>query len=545
MWFKALCDVAATLGESASTEARCSELVRHVPRSFKLGELVAAVAETLGKAESTVEKAGEVRHQLLAALTCLRCRDRIREEPGDETRTQELAGIIARAIAPVVSPRSLNNENADLPAAFDDDLKEARNRRVEYCREGSTLGLQIFDAVMNQAGQPALDDDILLTLLAFTDETQEWSTADTAKTASALISQYFDTGSATKEHFITERALQHYLRPLFSKSKPSSVTASGRKAEYADTNARGHGIPDDSAQTKPWKYTDLRAIPVVAWAVNEADDQLIAQHWPLFIPVLLTLVDDSTTPIRRRGLQIAAEFLAKLPDKILQNSGLAKVFEDPIFPTLAYLPSLTPVDESVQLLVPAYNALLVLANKQPAAGKDGVPNGPKNSLLDKILREGVFMAYFHAKDHIRIVEVLCQQTAAILSQMGIHAVKHLKDLIPMLSTIMTDPFASAAPATLLSAIKTLQTVLANCWPRIPGSLWQDEIINALVLCWLHLAGQDDSIPDTEGFRSLLEQELLSSSKALAAVLRTGSIDLAEHVAPLVSKEPALARLFSS
>lgn len=121
----------------------------------------------------------------------------------------------------------------------------------------------------------------------------------------------------------------------------------------------------------------------------------------------------------------------------------------------------------------------------------------------------------------------------------------MQDLIPMFSTIMTDPFAPVAPEMLLSAIKALQAVLGNCWPRIPASPWQDEIINALVLCWLHLASQDNGIPDTGGSRSLLEQELLISSKALAAVLKTGGIDLAEHVAPLVTKEPALARLFSS
>lgn len=92
----------------------------------------------------------------------------------------------------------------------------------------------------------------------------------------------------------------------------------------------------------------------------------------------------------------------------------------------------------MQLLVPAYAALLSLASKQPAVGKDGIPNGPKNTLLDKMLREGVFMAYFHAKEHIRIVEVLCQQTTAILNQMGVHAVKHLKvsnwQLSPMAQT---------------------------------------------------------------------------------------------------------------
>jgi len=47
-------------------------------------------------------------------------------------------------------------------------------------------------------------------------------------------------------------------------------------------------------------------------------------------------------------------------------------------------------------------------------------------MLDKILRDGVFAGYSHAKDHVRIVEVLCNQTVTILCQMEIYAVKHLK-----------------------------------------------------------------------------------------------------------------------
>jgi hypothetical protein len=109
------------------------------------------------------------------------------------------------------------------------------------------------------------------------------------------------------------------------------------------------------------------------------------------------------------------------------------VFEDAIFPTLSFLPSLTPEQESVDLLVPAYDALLILARKQPAVGKEGIAGAPKNSFLDRMLREGVLGGYFHAKDHVRIVEVLCQQTAAILDEMGVHAVKHLKVSCPSIS----------------------------------------------------------------------------------------------------------------
>lgn len=116
----------------------------------------------------------------------------------------------------------------------------------------------------------------------------------------------------------------------------------------------------------------------------------------------------------------------------------------------------------------------------------------------------------------------------------------------MLSSIMTDPFAPVAPATILSAVKALQAVLANCWPRIPASPWQDEIINALALCWLHLA-EHTNRAGAEATYDRIERELVTASKALAVVLKAAEqepIDLASHVAPLVAKEPRLSRLFS-
>lgn len=222
---------------------------------------------------------------------------------------------------------------------------------------------------------------------------------------------------------------------------------------------------------------------------------------------------------------------------------------------------MTPEDESVQLLGPAFEALLCLARKQasPTTGPTAKEPRPNTTLLDKVLREGVFSAYFHCKDHPRIVAVLCQQIASIANQLGIHTVKHLKvshplhpptfheshkpppqDLIPMLSTIISDPFAPAAPTTLLAAIKALQAVLQTCWPRIPNSPWQDEIVNALSLCWLVTC---DQITTTRP--STILSELSATGAMLAAVLRTQDIELADVVRPLVEKEPMLAELLDS
>ena len=289
-----------------------------------------------------------------------------------------------------------------------------------------------------------LDDAALLTTIAFADESEPWATEATSKLASELLTQQLDEDTV-KRQFIAEAILRDYLRPLFSKSRPATVTASGRKAEYIDPE-RQSGLPDDSRKTKPWKYEDLRAIPVLSWAVEAADvsyitylpwpfilhdltstssisqEELVSQHWPLFIPVLLTLADDSTTQVRARGLEILARFLAKFPGKKLQDTGLATVFEQAVLPTLLYLPALTPVDESLQLLEPAYAALLALADRLRAdeSGKQ------RTQLLGKLLREGVFTGYFHAREHVRIVNLLFRQAACIVTLMGINSVKHLK-----------------------------------------------------------------------------------------------------------------------
>lgn len=156
----------------------------------------------------------------------------------------------------------------------------------------------------------------------------------------------------------------------------------------------------------------------------------MTQQWPLFVPVVLALVDDGSTRVRSMGLHIMKEFLTKFPSKTLHDTGLASVFEDAILPTLHFLPTLTPEDESIELLSPAFDALLVLAGKLKAkvnsTGPKLMSHAPSVALLDRIVRDGILSAYFHAKEHIRICQLLFAINSRVLREMGINAVKHLK-----------------------------------------------------------------------------------------------------------------------
>lgn len=148
---------------------------------------------------------------------------------------------------------------------------------------------------------------------------------------------------------------------------------------------------------------------------------MLRDHWPLFTPVLLAISEDGDVSTRTAGLEILAEFLEKCPAKILRSTGIGKVFEDAIFPSLMFLPSLTPEGEAIRLMHPAYKALVILAEKDP-----DVDSPSRRKLLDKVIREGILAAYDHASHYIAVVEVLLSTLAGVIDSLGVYSVKHLQ-----------------------------------------------------------------------------------------------------------------------
>lgn len=138
------------------------------------------------------------------------------------------------------------------------------------------------------------------------------------------------------------------------------------------------------------------------------------------MPVLLALVEDESIEVKARGLRSLTVFVETCPAQVLQNTGIGRVFSDVTFPLLLYLPSVTPEDESVTILSPAYDVLTKLAERT------GSPDSSeRRKLFDKILRDGVFAGHHHASQYTRIVKVLMQKTAAVVNCLGIYSIKHL------------------------------------------------------------------------------------------------------------------------
>jgi len=209
-------------------------------------------------------------------------------------------------------------------------------------------------------------------------------------------------------------------------------------------------------------------------------------------------------------------------------------------PTLLYLPSLTPVDESVKLLKAAYEALFVMAD---VCYPQSEANTGRMKFMDRIMRRGVLQGYSHASEHFQIVEILAQEIDVLVSKMGVYAVKHLKDIIPVLSSILTEPFGGLHLSLLLTSVKTLERVILNCWPRMTQAVYRIEIIKALALCWSVVTEDDITRPAHDG--KVLESvkgELRITGRMLMNSVN-GKLNIMNELEPLIRADPTLTQVF--
>lgn len=152
-------------------------------------------------------------------------------------------------------------------------------------------------------------------------------------------------------------------------------------------------------------------------------------NWPLLIPPLLALIDDSSMKYKAKGCNFLAMFLHKCPSLLLERTGLGEVFENAVLPCLLSLPSLTEEADSWAILKVAYPALISLALVRFPNGKH---QAAKIRALDKILQNGVLKGYAQAGEHVRIGKLLIDEMTVLVKELGVESIKHLKVLNELL-----------------------------------------------------------------------------------------------------------------
>ncbi|KAF5644822.1 CCA tRNA nucleotidyltransferase mitochondrial [Fusarium sp. NRRL 52700] len=378
----------------------------------------------------------------------------------------------------------------------------------------------------------SLDEITLVKLTAVADPHDPWTTAQAAAAASKLLSGHL-AGESLNE-FITNAVLQKHLKPLFMKSS-SRVTASGRPSQYDMIDDRSRPV----IEVQSWRTQAPWAEATIQWTVNMSTSSLIKHHWPLFLPALLALVENECTKTKARGLRTMREFINKCPSQVLQSTGIGRVFADVAFPLLLYLPSVTPEEESTAILIPAYDALIKLAQSH-----GDTSSIERRQLLDKILRDGVFAGYFHASQHTHIVQALLQKATTVVNSLGIYTIKHLTPLLSMVSLVMTDPFAVSYPPTLIAATQTMSAIITNSWPRIRETEHMENVARILSLCWLNVSEEiDHEASQTSADINALSRELAHTARILQALWDHEASKCPAKLSEVLKQEPQLSNLF--
>ncbi|OBT61657.1 hypothetical protein VE03_08418 [Pseudogymnoascus sp. 23342-1-I1] len=465
---------------------------------------------------------------------CLESRERLTLEDNDPVAIQKLIAWLIETIRP--------DGACFLDASFDEaNPAKIGKARAEW-RFTSIFALKSIKKLVSYGliSEANTLSEVLLSLLAFTQLGDTWNSKPAYEISmDALDHQPREvlTGAFTVDY-----VLKGFIRPLFAKSTPRTVTSQGRKAPNENLGNRITELASSpDAISKPWKCRDIHAVTVFKWVVTRADEGLVSNNWHLFIPPLMTLLDDPTTSVRASGLTILSEFLKKTPPRMLVQTGLSDLLEEALMPTLSFLPTLTPVAESQLLLQKAYAALLELGDIRYAS-EDSKPE--RNRFYDRLIREGVFNGIHHCGDITIILELLLGEMNEIINRLHIYSIKHAKDILPLLSAVLVDPFAPSNPALLLRGIKTIQTMILNCWPILSEEHHRVQIVKALSICWINLTEEITNSGSEDVKRGLdqLKQELQISAALLCR--STGVIASQEMtLTDVVNVYPDLANLF--
>ena len=325
---------------------------------------------------------------------------------------------------------------------------------------------------------------------------------------------------------LLEALLATIIKPLFS-----------RKAVTSPYGSRFLDSPN-----KPWRDSAPWSVNVFEWTLDQYDKldtshrkHAIESHFPLLVPPILTLLDDDYLSQKKAGcrsLQFLCKHIISCQSNILERTCLAKVFEDSLAPNMLLLPSLTPEEQSLELLgsiYPAYRGLVQAAcpagfsKVPPHAGKlIPVASGRQSdtqrivdqhklqqAMLDRMFRSGLLAGYIHASDYVQIAALLVSEMSYVIGMMGGSSAKYLCQLLPQLRSILTNPLGAAYQPLLRAAVKALRQLILQCWPRIE-EVWWEECLRATIGLWLLLSEKEDVTTnglkhDARGLMQLLVQ----------------------------------------
>jgi hypothetical protein len=200
-----------------------------------------------------VEPGGDdVSQTLLVLEQCLQNPDNVDREPFDFKDIQKLLSWLSVVIKPVgdILIQDNGKQTEDLVSKSGTALKCIQHLQAHFL------------------SQEQINPDTLLSIIAYTDVEDPWTTEATQRTAEQVLG--YRQKQLISYDFIIKHVLVGFIRPLFSGSQTPSVTPQGRKA-VSQTVQKPHHLRDLDASKTPWKFREVSAMTVLRWTIRNMD----------------------------------------------------------------------------------------------------------------------------------------------------------------------------------------------------------------------------------------------------------------------------------
>ncbi|PQE26637.1 tRNA nucleotidyltransferase protein [Rutstroemia sp. NJR-2017a BVV2] len=455
-----------------------------LPESYTLEDLYRDLVSD-GKSGQNDE---DLRDALVLA-SCLEQTERLSRQVGDEDWRGKIEGWLTKEALP-------DGKVFTVDESLDDVTPEKEVKAKQY-RYKYTLLLTSLSYILSLRPSPTAipSDPTLLSLICYTSPHAPWNTSQSHTLSTTLLAPHKEYLQSS--NFLIAYLLQGFIKPLFSKAaRPATITPAARKAAPSSAPPRHFDFRENDPANQPWRSGVPYAMIVLDWIVGNIDPPLLrSTAFPLLIPPLLTLLDSPSNSIRMQTLSLLPALFSRLSAPLLTQTGLASVFQDAISPICLFLPSLTPLEDSVRLLPRAYEALWALGavlfggDEVPVLvlGKEKMKEKQKEKEKERIkyytsiLQQALLPSFLSTQDSPQLLLILLPTLSTLAQKLGIYTVKYLKDVIPLLTGILLNPlWLVSVQEVVVRALRTLREVMLVGWMRIGRREWRLRVLEGLV-----------------------------------------------------------------
>ncbi|KAG4305482.1 hypothetical protein PORY_001038 [Pneumocystis oryctolagi] len=404
------------------------------------------------------------------------------------------------------------------------EILKTYNLLVNICLQCIEILMSFFTFL---AKNSQINDKITQVLATYQIKTDPW-TSEENYNISLRILETWKKDLMSEEVLI--QILMNGIRPYFSFHQNKSTFIDYKESQRKkNTHKRYENIYRslEDSKEEPWKTEKIECASILEWILFICKKEIVENIFFHVIPPLVILLEDADPIFKLRGARCLHHLLAKCNSTLIKNTGTGDLFWKLFVQCLSYHPPSIHVTISIPLIRTSLNNLLILALLMQPESKS-----ERGKLYDEIIYAGIFNGMLYSGEQLDMVILLMEYTRKLANVMEIYISKHIKMLIPLISSVLENSFQSKHLQHLIEAAKALTTIMRICWPRIEP--YHPIILQGVCFCWLNIQSQKGITV------SQLKKELCCCVKALKKIMGE---TLDKDLQALVNADAGLISLF--